>query len=230
MNDCVNKFAEWMQQFRLQGAPITAKLSQPMEPSLPQRSEASHASKDGRIRRGEKSRERILDAMVSLLEEQSAEPTPEELAARAGVSLRTVFNHFGNIEELKVVVQERMLSKILPILQRGSIEGTTKARVHELVLRRVRLYEAIAPFRRRVSPMARDYNPDGERLAKLDRGLRFLTASALELDRSDSDLVELVEGVLSFEHWDRLRHAQGRGARRTARLLERAVLALLGSD
>lgn len=145
------------------------------------------------------------------------------------MSLRTVFNHFPTMDQLSEAVGERIMAGVLPAFQAGRVEGDRAARVRELVRRRAGIFATIAPFRRRVSPIQRAGERIGTRLAGLDRALRALTRQALapELERPDRDLAELVESVLSFEHWDRLRHGQQLGERRGARLLERAVLALL---
>ena len=49
---------------------------------------------DGRRRRGEDNRARIVAALVALVREDNFTPGAEEVAIRADVSLRTVFRHF----------------------------------------------------------------------------------------------------------------------------------------
>ena len=55
---------------------------------------------DGRVRRGARNRDALVDALLGLLEDGIPKPTAREIAERAGVSLRTVFAHFDEVESL----------------------------------------------------------------------------------------------------------------------------------
>ena len=58
------------------------------------------ALKDGRRRRARNNRQRIVAAMIELIGEGHITPGAEDVAARAGVGLRTVFRHFNDMESL----------------------------------------------------------------------------------------------------------------------------------
>lgn len=53
---------------------------------------------DGRIARGERTREAILDAHSALLLEGVLKPTGKLLAERAGISLRTLWSNYSDLE------------------------------------------------------------------------------------------------------------------------------------
>lgn len=53
---------------------------------------------DGRIARGERTREAILDAHTGLLCEGVLKPTGKLLAERAGISLRTLWSNYSDLE------------------------------------------------------------------------------------------------------------------------------------
>jgi AcrR family transcriptional regulator len=55
---------------------------------------------DGRIARGERTREAIVEAHAALLREGVLKPTGKTIAARAGVSLRTLWLNFNDLEAL----------------------------------------------------------------------------------------------------------------------------------
>lgn len=55
---------------------------------------------DGRVARGLRVREAIVRAMLDLFEEGNLRPTMAEIARRARVSLRALFNHFKDNEAL----------------------------------------------------------------------------------------------------------------------------------
>ena len=59
---------------------------------------------DGRIARSRRTRAAIVEALVTLLEEGNPQPTVEEIAARASVAPRTVFQHYADREALFAAV------------------------------------------------------------------------------------------------------------------------------
>ena len=58
------------------------------------------ATQDGRTARAERTREKVVDAVLELLDGGDVRPTAERIAKRAGVSERTVFQHFADREAL----------------------------------------------------------------------------------------------------------------------------------
>ena len=61
---------------------------------------STQPSTDGRRRRSQRSRDRIVTAMIDLVEAGAITPSAEEVAARAEVGLRSVFRHFRDMESL----------------------------------------------------------------------------------------------------------------------------------
>jgi TetR/AcrR family transcriptional regulator of autoinduction and epiphytic fitness len=55
---------------------------------------------DGRIARGERTRDAIVEAHTALLREGVLKPTGKVIAARAGISLRTLWLNFNDLESL----------------------------------------------------------------------------------------------------------------------------------
>jgi AcrR family transcriptional regulator len=55
---------------------------------------------DGRALRAIRTRQRIIATMATLLREGNAAPTITQIGARAGISTRSVFMHFGDTTEL----------------------------------------------------------------------------------------------------------------------------------
>src|SRR5262245_53678426 len=105
---------------------------------------------DGRGLRSQRSREAVTDAVLDLLQEGILRPTAARIAERAGVSLRTVFQHFEDMEQLRATAGYRetlRLGKILH-LHRLSSEGPIEARIEAFVDQRSKLLEAVAPVRR----------------------------------------------------------------------------------
>ena len=53
-----------------------------------------------RTARAERTRIAIADALLSLIDEGDLQPTATRIAERAGISLRLIYHHFGDLEAL----------------------------------------------------------------------------------------------------------------------------------
>ena len=192
---------------------------------------ASAPEADGRVLRGARTRERIVDAVFELVSEGTVRPTAEEVASRAGVGIRTVFRHFDDMEGLHAELNQRMGDQVRPLLEPREFVGTTAARLAEVVALRSRVFERISAARRsgrtvwppspEIESAVRDFN------GRL-RG-QLLEAFGPELKTAAPNAVEALDAVLSFESWDRLRSVQRLGRARAAHILEITGAALLGS-
>ena len=78
--------------------------------------ETQTASVDGRTARALRTREAIVDACISLVDEGVLKPTAPRIAERAGVSVRSVFQHFDDLESLFAMVAERVVGRLASIL------------------------------------------------------------------------------------------------------------------
>lgn len=186
---------------------------------------------DGRVMRGARNRSYIMDAIFELVQEGVLAPTAEQVAQRAGVGTRTVFRHYDDMESLFAEMQSRLEREVRPLLEGPAIEGPIEERVRQLVARRARIFERIAPFRR-AAGVQRVRSPlFQETSAELDRELREQLRRVLEHDgaRLDDDPLEALDAAGSFETWDRLRRAQRLGRDRAQRAVEQTLLALLRS-
>jgi len=185
-------------------------------------------SADGRVRRSEKSREAIVAAMFGLIGEGVLTPTAQQVAERAGVGLRSVFRHFADMESLFAAMDARLRSEATPLLLEVHPEGALRKRASDLVERRVRLFERVAPYKRSAN-LARARSP----FLRAGHGalVRDLRENLLhwlpELERAPADLVEAFDLATSFEAWDRLRSDQRLSRERAQAALERTVLALV---
>lgn len=183
---------------------------------------------DGRVRRSERSRAAMVQALIDLVGEGVLQPTAQQVAARAKVGIRTVFRHFSDMDSLFAEIDERVRAQALPLLLGPHPDGSREIRARGLIERRIRLYEQIAPYKRsgnaqrwRSAYLARQHG-------ELVRALRTdLLGWLPELRRAPADLVEALDAATSFDVWDRLRTDQRLGRERATAALERIVLALV---
>ena len=184
---------------------------------------------DGRVQRGARNRAAIVDAMFELVGTGVLEPTAEQVATRAGVGLRSVFRHFSDMERLYIEVDARLRLEVEPILAAGEPRGALEARTKELLQRRVRLFERIAPYKRSAN-LSRQRSPF---LNKTHRSLVVVLRDHLrrwlpELADAPREAFDAIELATSFEAWDRLRGDQGLPAARAQAAVEATLAALLG--
>jgi len=191
------------------------------------KSNLKELSSDGRLRRGERSREAIVAALFELVGEGVLQPTAQQVAARAGVGIRSVFRHFDDMDSLFATMDARLRADALPILREASAEGPLRERVRALVDRRARLFERVAPYKRSANVQRWRSSFLSAQHATLARELRAALLRALpELEDAPAELVEALDVLLSFEAWDRMRTDQRLSRERAQAALERAVLAL----
>jgi AcrR family transcriptional regulator len=183
---------------------------------------------DGRRRRAEASRERIVAAMIELVREGHTTPPAEAVAERAGVGLRTVFRLFKDMDGLYRVMQDMMLRRLAPLAAAPITGETWREQLRALIQRRARLFEELMPMQlagdahRTRSPFLQKEHAQFVRLQR-DIALALLPADVL----ADEMLVEMLDLAMSFDSWRRLRIDQGlppdRAAATMSALVERVV-------
>jgi TetR/AcrR family transcriptional regulator of autoinduction and epiphytic fitness len=179
---------------------------------------------DGRTRRGARNREAIIDALIACYDDGAVRPSVQEVADRAGVSARSVHNHFVDVEALRAEVAQRQWERCAPYA--GALDRSLPvgARIDDLVARRAEIYEEVTPVRR-AALLSVDRSPTiAANLARLDRTLRLQIDRAFDLD---PDALDAVDAAASWDAWNRLRHAQGCSVARAGRILTRTISSLI---
>ena len=168
------------------------------------------ATTDGRSLRRVRSYEAVVEAILDLLSEGTTPPTAKAVAERSGVSLRTVFRLFDDVETLNAAALARQSERVAPLLVDPPADGPVGDRIDALVAQRAEYYEAIAGTRRHALRLA----PTSPTIAKgLASSRRFLQRQvervfATELQRAGDDGGVLLDGLAaasSWETWELLR-------------------------
>lgn len=183
---------------------------------------------DGRRRRSQDSRARIVQAMLDLVREGDVSPSAELVAARADVGLRTVFRHFSDLDSLYREMSAVISSELMALVETPFKGATARERVLELVERRGWAYEKIAAFKR-ASEVHRHQSPalvaDSERMVRVSRDiLRGQLPPELAKDKVRFEAIDL---MLSFEAWSRLRREQALSPKRATEVLRLVISGLL---
>ncbi len=184
---------------------------------------------DGRRLRSERSRQAIIDARLSLVEEGILVPTAQQVSERAGVGIRSVFRHFSDMESLFATADTKIRDQYQGLFAGGHREGSLEDRLLHAVKQRALAYDAIDNHLLATKAQLWRYPLLREQYARTQRQLRRDLDDWLpELKTLDAEERELVDAVTSFEHWNRLREHQGlnrkTSIRLTTRLLQRIIL------
>ena len=171
---------------------------------------------DGRLRRSERSRELIADALYELLGEGEIEPSAQKVADRAGVGIRTVFRLFSDMDALYATVNAMLEFEVEPMLRESPSDGDPRtSRSESLINERVAVFEQVGIYirftnrnRDRSEFLASRYRKVTVRLR--ERLLHWVP----ELSNAAPVLVEALDQAISFEAWDRLRNDQRLSRRR----------------
>ena len=182
-------------------------------------------AEDGRVARGLRTREAVIDALFELHAEGKLTPTIEQIAERVGRTTRAIYQHFQDKEALAVAMAERQSAAHDELYRASPIEGDLLQRIDGIVSQRSTLFEAVAPARRaalvqlHASPV----------LQKQQKGLaarfrdQLATTFEPELGVLDADaaedLLNLLDLHASWDTWERLRTWQGLSPDRARQLV-----------
>lgn len=187
---------------------------------------------DGRRARRDRSREQAVDAVLELLDEGIARPTAQQVAMRSGVSLRSIFRIFDDVDSLHSEAALRQLDRNRHLYVQAPDAGPLTRRVKAVVELHDQLYSAVAPVRR--AGMRASHTSDA--LAdQLDENRTWLHEEinrvfAAELTgRNVRVTAAALELLLSFEAWDQLAATQGLDSTARKAVTTRAIIALLDS-
>lgn len=120
--------------------------------------------------RSHRTRDTVLNAFLALIEEGDLSPTAERVAQRSGVSIRTVYHQFDDLETIHQLAGERLFERVQQIPTGLDLTQPLSQRVDAFVRYRVAVYDLLHPL----SSAARVREPHSPALrANRDHMLRF---------------------------------------------------------
>lgn len=164
---------------------------------------------DGRRARSRTSRDKIVAAVLHLIEGGDLSPSAARVAEVAGVGLRSVFRHFDDMDSLYQEVSERVSAQVMPLLREAVIGATWKERLVRIVERRTSIFERIHPFRLSAS-LKRFRSAFLTEEYRRTLELEAATVEALLPPHILADQVSTrsIKVILSFQNWHALRFEQ----------------------
>ena len=187
---------------------------------------------DGRTARRDRNTAAVLDAARDLFIEGNLQPTVEAVAARAGLSLRSVYRYFEDTEALfRAAIARRvaLAESLFPLPQIG--EGDLEDRIARVVDHRLALYEALAPevraalLRGPSAPLVMEAIEGRRR--QLSEQVRAHFAPELGRGAAAQDVLRCVDLLLQFEALENLTQRHRHSLRTVRRILVAGLRALL---
>jgi AcrR family transcriptional regulator len=184
---------------------------------------------DGRRLRSQASRDRIIAAVLALIEEGHSIPGAEQIAERADVGLRSVFRHFGDLDGLYFAMIDRLGTRYSP-LARPYVSPDWQGQVTESLARRMEMFEGILPFRRAAEVYRQQSAMMRHGIEALHRMLTGRLQSVVpEEHRADLLWYHQLDLWMSLEAYARLRERQGLDHARAHQVIRIAIDALLAA-
>ena len=188
---------------------------------------------DGRKARADRTRAAVAAALLALLQDGHLHPTAAEISARAGVSLRSVFQHFEDLESLYAAVSDAQMERLSRFISQETGVGQLSDRTRSFVERRAELLETITPVRR--AALLRE--PFSKELARRLRWAHDMAREEIERTfapelgrppRGDAmSLVFALDVATNWSAWDTLRRMNGLSIEESKRVMEGTIRALL---
>lgn len=191
---------------------------------------------DGRQTRTARSRRAICEACLDLVQEGALQPSADEVAARAGLSRRSIFNHFTDLAELYDAVVEVGIARCAPLLEEISHEEPIADRIDRLVEARSRFLEATSAFVRALTAQAL-VGPAADQARRVTKDAlrrqyeeveRLFGRELAGLPRGErTEVLEALSAAIAPMLWETLRHGRENSASRARAVMKRMLISIL---
>jgi AcrR family transcriptional regulator len=191
---------------------------------------------DGRQSRTARSRLAICEACLDLVQEGALQPSADQIAERAGLSRRSIFNHFADLGELYDAVVEVGMQRAAPLLEEISEKAPLAQRIDRLADVHSQFLEAAAPFTRALTAQAL-VGPASDQALRVSREVlrqqhqqieRLFAEELAQLPPSERrEVLEALSATLAPLAWEYLRRSRGNSLARSRAVVRRSLRALL---
>lgn len=174
-----------------------------------------------------------MDALLSLLESGNIRPTAREIADEAGTSLRSVYVHFDDLEDLFCAASQRQGERIRSIVA-AIAEGPFEPRLAAFVAQRQAVWETTR-FIRTAAALQEPFSPAlatimaATRAAALAEVAKLFAPELAGLGVEDrAATLSACDALSSGPVWDHWRFHQRHSIAMSAQILSTGLRSLLG--
>lgn len=189
---------------------------------------------DGRSLRRERNREAVIVSLLELIREGNHDPATSDIADRAGVSHRSVFRYFEDLNDLVRQAIEYEIADAIPLATMADMgEGPVEARIESLIESRLRVYEHTHPVARVARARSLSIPAIDEGMGTITNLFRGQLAAHFAPELAEVDVVsgqqilDAIQALTNFETYDYLRRRLGRDDAAIIRIWRTALVALL---
>jgi AcrR family transcriptional regulator len=170
---------------------------------------------DGRSLRRERNRQDIVDALLGLIENGETEISAALIASKAGLSERSIFRYFDDVNDLYRSVCDLAFSKEIEyaLIDDAGV-GSLDTKIENFVNQRVRIYtmnEKIAPAARSFAfknPIIKNQLVVGRKLLRTQI-IKHFSEELLVFDKQQQQVaVAIIDSLTTFEYYDMMRSDQ----------------------
>lgn len=187
---------------------------------------------DGRVARAERTRTAIVEAHLALIDAGDLRPTGERIAERAGVSLRTLWTNFKDMETLFAATGRRIGERQAAIWRRVPPELPLAVRIAEFSGQRARMLEVLAPSAR-AAALREPFSPQLRRnrevaIARVRQEIEAVFGAELApAGPGRGQLLDAVTVACTWAAWSMMRDAMGLDVEAARAAMARTLHALL---
>jgi len=170
---------------------------------------------DGRSLRRERNRQDIVDALLGLIENGETEISAALIASKAGLSERSIFRYFDDVNDLYRSVCDLAFSKEIEyaLIDDAGV-GSLDTKIENFVNQRVRIYtmnEKIAPAARSFAfknPIIKNQLVVGRKLLRTQIIKHFAEELSVFDKHQQQVAVAIIDSLTTFEYYDMMRSDQ----------------------
>ena len=170
---------------------------------------------DGRSLRRERNRQDIVDALIGLIENGETEISAALIASKAGLSERSIFRYFDDVNDLYRSVCDLAFSKEIEYALIDDVGiGSLDSKIENFVNQRVRIYtmnEKIAPAARSFAfknPVIKNQLVLGRKLLRTQIMKHFAEELSVFDKQQQQVAVAIIDSLTTFEYYDMMRSDQ----------------------
>jgi len=189
---------------------------------------------DGRSARSARTRQAVVRALLDLIAAGELRPTARRVADKAGISLRSVYVHFEDLEDLFLAAAHEQMLLVASLARSVPADGPFEDRVVAYADQRCAILEAAAPVRR-AADLQEPFSPTLSHL--LDFARRAAREELSRVFEPELSVLEAhvrrrrlaaLDATASSSAWRVLRVANGLGVDESRQAVCEAITALLG--
>jgi TetR/AcrR family transcriptional regulator, regulator of autoinduction and epiphytic fitness len=170
---------------------------------------------DGRSLRRERNRQDIVNALLGLIENGETEISAALIASKAGLSERSIFRYFDDVNDLYRSVCDLAFSKEIEyaLIDDAGV-GSLDTKIENFVNQRVRIYtmnEKIAPAARSFAfknPIIKNQLVVGRKLLRTQIIKHFAEELSVFDKQQQQVAVAIIDSLTTFEYYDMMRSDQ----------------------